>query len=418
MRPDRASAEKRPQAILPRVAKDTAGTSPAVASVLGLQRTAGNAAVTDLLAIQRQPGPTTRRPGEQWAYGPITARKSKPHDLANFVDWIHFVEQGYGPDKQAILQRLRRLYYSSYSGKAGTDFDQVIEDQAGASGPPLDSRFVGTSTLDGLFETDTVRTLTGQILDPGHILAAIDVRLSGITTKAAAAEAVYGVPWTGIVTWAGDLASWFVEWTQQVRKIEGAPPPPPTGPATDEGPVSERGGGPASDVALFNTVGASKASKADILGDMDAQVLAAKSIQSSTPDSVRAEKRQLRANVKWELTGPVSKIIEQYYGFGMGRDKPTEAEGRFPAFVRSTIPPIPHKAVAGATGANGSIVLTSGAETAIYDAIRNTARLFIDQRTSDNSDPVKRYDGRIREIARRFTKFLEAGLKSGDAPWP
>ena len=160
------------------------------------------------------------------AGGPVTARKSVQHDLASFVHWIGVVEMAYGPDKQAILQRLRRLYYSSYSGKAGAKFDQAIAGQAGAgSGPPLDMLHIGASTLDMLFETDTVRTLTGDILDPAHILAAIDVRLSGVTTKAGVAEAAYDAPWTGIVTWTGDLASWFVEWSQQIRAEMAKPPP-------------------------------------------------------------------------------------------------------------------------------------------------------------------------------------------------
>lgn len=430
MPPVHATAEKLPPAVLAarvaatrshgsRDAHVGARESPAVASVLGLQRTAGNAAVTDLLTAQRQPAQGSR-PGEKWPYGPITTRKSKDYNLEAFIRWIQAVEAAYGPDKQAVLQRLRRLYYSSYSGKTGSEFDRAIEDQAGAGGPPLDSRFVGTSVLDRLYETDTVRTRTGDVLDPGHILAALDVQLSGLTTQAAAAEAVYDVRWGGIMTWTGDLASWFVEWSQQVRKALATPPPPPTGPATDEGPESERGGGgPVSDPALFTTVGASKASKADLLGDMDAQVLASKSIRRSTPQSVEADKRIVRnRNIAWELTAPVSKILDQYYGMSQPGLDLTEAESRFPSFVQNASPPIPHKQVTGATGFRGSVVLASGAEAAIYDAIRNTARLFIDHGTSDTSDPVKRYDGRIREIAKRFTKFLEAGLKSGDAQWP
>jgi hypothetical protein len=326
----------------------------------------------------------------------------------------------YGPDKQAVLQRLRRLYYSSYSGKAGAKFDQAIAGQAGAgSGPPLDTLQIGAITLDGLYETDTVRTLTGDILDPAHILAAIDVRLSGVTTKAGVGEAAYDAPWTGIVTWTGDLASWFVEWTQQIRAAMAKPPPAPQGPATEEGPESERGPGPIGDTKLWERVGASKVAKADLLGDMDAQVLAARSVRRSTPESIKAEKRIVRdENISRELTKPLSKLIGEYYGFGMGRDKPTEAEGRFPLFVTSAVPKIPHRAVPGVIGTKGSVELASGAEDAIFEAIRNTARLFIDQGTSDTSNPVGTYPGRLRDIAKRFTAFLATGLKAGDAPWP
>jgi hypothetical protein len=64
------------------------------------------------------------------------------------------------------------------------------------------------------------------------------------------------------------------------------------------------------------------------------------------------------------------------------------------------------------------VTLSSDAEDAIYDAVRNTARLLADFGTKDGFDARKRYHFRLREIAKRFTKFLETGLKNGDAPWP
>ena len=366
-------------------------------ALVELQRQAGNAAVTKFVQRDRASG-DRRRPGERWPWGPITARKSVQHDLSTWVHWIGVVETAYGPDKQAVLQRLRRLYYSSHSGAAGAKFDQAIAEQAGAgSGPPLDTLQVGEITLDGLYETDTVRTLTGDILDPAHILAAIDVRLSGTTTKGAVAEAAYDAPWTGIVTWTGDLASWFLEWSQQIRNRPGA----------------------AGDATLWQRVGATKVAKDDLLGDMDAQVLAARSVRRSTPESVKAEKRIVRdENISRELTKPVSRLIGEYYGFGMGRDKPTEAEGRFPLFVASAVPKIPHRTVAGVSGTKGSVELSDDAEDAIFTAVRNTARLFVNQGTSDRSDPVGTYPERIRDIARRVATFLATGLKTGDAPWP
>ncbi len=390
--------------------------SPAVTSMLQLQRTAGNAAVAGLLAAQPtvQRAPVKRR-GEKWDYGPITSRKSAQHDLMTYLHWVKEVERAYGKDKQVVLQRLRRLYYSTYSGAAGANFDRVIAEQAGAGDEPLDTIRISTQAIDGLYETDSLRTPTGETVDPAHVLAALDVKTAGITFKASAAEALYDVKWTGVVTWAGDLASWFVEWIKQRRKLDETPS---TEPATDAGPPEETGGLSPSDIKLLDTLAASKAAKEDLLGDMDAQVMAEEHVRPSTIEHIKEEGRIIRnANIATELDMPVSKILEQYYGIGMGTAKPTQSQQRFPTFVRKATPPIPHKAT-GTSGTNGSVVLASDAEKAIYTAVFNTAFMFIKQGTSDKSDPLTRYDLVVREIARRFTRFLEIGLKAGDAPWP
>jgi hypothetical protein len=406
--------------------------------IVDLQRRAGNGAVARLFAsgpsstiIQRDQGPSNpaaeaferisngRRLGEAWPYGPTSKRKSATHDLATFVDWIGVVEMAYGPNKEAILQRLRRLYYSSYSGKAGANFDRVIEDQAGAEGPPLDWRPIGAATLDGLFETDSIQLPSGETVDVAHILAALDIGVSGVTWKADVGAAVYDAPWTGVATWTGDLASWFVEWSQQIRKAINTPPPPETGPATEAGPASEQGPGPFSDEPMFERIGASKASKSDLLGDMDAVILAATSVQRSTVESIKAEDRPvIHANVARELTMPVSKLVGRYYGLGSAQHRPAESAGRFPQFVKAAVPRLPYREIQRATGTKGSLELESGAYEAILDAIRNTAELFITEGTSDRSDPIHAYEFRLRQIAQRFTRFLEIGLKSGDAPWP
>ena len=100
------------------------------------------------------------------------------------------------------------------------------KDDAPIDSLAIDSLAIGTIALDGLFETDTVRTLTGESLDPGHILAALDVAQSGVTTKAEVGAALYDTPWTGVVTWTGDLASWLVEWSQQMRRRQSRRRPP------------------------------------------------------------------------------------------------------------------------------------------------------------------------------------------------
>jgi hypothetical protein len=390
----------------------TPASTPATPTTQQLQRSVEP-------VVARQPAGRGHRPGEAWDYGPITKRQSASYDLGAFIGFIKEVEKGYGADKQMVLQRLRRLYYSSYSGTAGRKFDQAIEDQPGAGNEPLTTLMVPAYVVDALYEIDTVKTLAGQSIDPRHILAALDVQTSGVRTKAAAGAAWYDASWLGIVTWTGDLASWWLDWSDKVKAIYATPSPPPTGPATEEGPPSEVGGDPLHDQALFDQVGGSKAAKEDLLADIDGQVLAATSTQKSTPASVQREGRPvMKANIAIELTAPVSSLLERYYetqgraaGGNASTAKPLE-RNRFPAFVTRASPPIPHQQAA------GGVALGSGAEEAIYTAIWNTARVLADFGTKDGFDARQRYHFRVREIAKRFTAFLEAGLKNGDARWP
>ena len=412
--------------------------APAVGS---LQMSAGNRAIADLIAgwgpgtrmraesppVQRQPAPRNdpwRRQGEAWAYGPITTRKSVTHDLVTYIGWIKDVEQGYGPDKQMVLQRLRRMYYSSYSGKAGSKFDRVIAPQAGAGDEPLTIPQAPAAAVDGLYETDNVVTPDGQTLDPGHILAALDLKTSGLTWKAEGAEVAIGTTMLGVVTWAGDLASWWLEWTQQLKKIHEAPRPEPTGPATEEGPPDEVGGDPALAIALWEQIGRSKVSKEDLLGDMDAQVLAASSTQKSTPESIKREKRMVMyKNIDTELTAPVSKLLEAYYGVGAKKGTTAPSKNQFASFVRTASPPIPYQEVE--EGNASRIALASDAEESIRKSVENVAWMFVSQggsgeTSSKDKDPdamLRNYGWRIKDIAKRFADFLQTGLKNGDAAW-
>ena len=382
-----------------------------------LQHTAGNRAVADRLSMpaaqrQRAAVPVQRdarkgpghRDGEAWDYGPITKRKSVNHDLATYIGWVKDVERGYGPDKQMVLQRLRRLHYSSYSGKAGAKFDKIIAEQAGAGGEPLTVLKAPAAAVDGLFETDEVTTPDGKTVDLGHVLAALDLKTSGSTWKADMGDiAAGGAPMLNVVTWAGDLASWWLEWVQQVKKLYAAGQ---TGPPD-----------PAADSTLLETVGRSKASKEDLLGDMDAVVLAASSTRRSTYESVKREGREIRhKNVDTELTAPVSKLLEDYYGTDRAAATSAPVKSRFAAFVQSSSPRIPYQE--GEEGNRRWVKLDPSAVDLIRDAVENVAWIFVSQGTSwDWTDTKTRFGWRFGSIARHFAKFLEEGLRTGDAKW-
>jgi hypothetical protein len=369
--------------------------------------------------VQRSAGNQTKaanprastRPGAAWPLGPITDSKSREHDLTTYLRWVKEVEHAYGSDSQAVLQRLRRLYYSAYGGPLGEQFDAVIAEQGGADGVPLNSLMISFEALDGLYETGTVRTPTGDVIDVSHLLAVLDVKTAGASGRAMAAEPIFDVRMSGVLSWTGDLAWWFVQWVEKRHELDATPS---TEPATEAGPPNELGGGwPVADFALLNELANTKASQDDLLGDMDGTVLAEENVRRSTVESVRAQGRPIRnRNVDTELSMPVSSLLEQYY-FGTGVGKPARSHQRFQNFVRRASPPIPHT-----TTSTGAVVLSADAEMAIYTAIGNTARLFLSRLTPDASDPLTRHQPILREIARRFARFLETGLAKGNAPWP
>lgn len=331
--------------------------------------------------LQRQP---VDRPGAKWPFGPITKHKVAVVKLPKYISWVNEVERYVGPDKQTVLQRLRRLYYSKYSGAAGAEFDLVIAEQAGAgSGPPLTTQMISAAALDGLYETNQVELKDGSLVDVSHVLAGLDLKTSGITFKAAGAEAVYNVSWLGIVTWAGDLASWFVKW---LTNTEASPTPP----------------------AL------QAAQKVALLSDMDGQVLAASEVRPSTPESVKAERRVVRdKNIGTELSMPVSVLLDWYYGAGMEREQVFKAIRRFTEFVRVASPPIPHS-----VAKDGTVTLAADAEDAIYKTIRRTARLMILQgKHSFGEEVLDMHDKQLRLMAQRFVRFLNSGMATGDGTW-
>ena len=103
IRHERAESRRRPPAAAP--GPHERRGSPA-AKLIDLQRLAGNAAISDLIANRQAASPTVqregettkdgRRKGELWPWGPITARKSVENSLTNWIAWIRVVEMAYG----------------------------------------------------------------------------------------------------------------------------------------------------------------------------------------------------------------------------------------------------------------------------------------------------------------------------------
>jgi hypothetical protein len=360
--------------------------------------------------VQRKESPNRQglRQGESWPGGPISQRKSVIHPLSDYISWVRALESAYGPNKEMNLQRLRRLYYSAYSGKAGAKFDQVIRDM-GTDVPRANE--MDAEALDRLYETDAITTPAGDTVDVSHIMAALDERVSGDSTRATLAHQVLDYPaWAGTVTWTGDLASWFIAWSSKMHELRQKPRSR-TRPADERGPEDEEPD--PGEETLWQQVKANKASKDDMLGDMDGQILAAKDLHPPTKDDF---KKGFRGEGAGALNAPVSELLSDYYKRTQPSHEGTTDRNRFASFVTSAIPAIPHRsAEAGPSGS--AIELESNAQSVIKDHIADTVTVLMSGGNESDVYWGPEAEQGLLRIAREFADFLTLGLKSGDAPW-
>jgi hypothetical protein len=356
-----------------------------------------------------------RKATPPWSGGPTVERKSATHSLAEYVGWLRQVEAKYGGARAETVQRLRRLYYSNYTGGAGPRFDAVIQGAAGASGVPISSADVRLDVLNGLYETNAIATPNGSLVDVSHILAGLDVHIQGPGIKAGAGELRFDVNFEGVLTWVGDLASWFVEAKNAVIK-------------------RQQGGDPISSsdqIAILLGLASSKVAKDDLLGDVDAQAMANRFTTTTILPPIGGGGMVGPAPI---LTAPdmaLSDMLIRYYGgeppsgaqaTGAPAGRKPEARSasssrnRFQYFVAGASPRIPHQRV---SDNPLTISLAGDAPTQIREHIYNTARMFIDQGYfSSASDDLETYANLLDEVTARFVKFLTTGLAAGDAPWP
>lgn len=350
------------------------------------------------LRVQRggKPGATSR-PGEKWPGGPITALKSTSHTLADYVSWIRTAEKPLG-GPEATIRAMRRLYYSAMSGAtAGGRFDAVIA--GNNSDAPMYAPVVPATTIDRLFETASISTPRGEV-DVSHLFAVLDLRLSGATTTAQAGALRYGLNLEGMVTWLGDLASWFMEWDLERRN------------AADKGTPW-----PAADhLNHLNALVSTKVAKDDLLGDMDGEVSTGESTQMSVYPTEGMPAIINSADM------PLSQMLEQYYEIKPQTGGRGTQSNRFHHFVHNAQPGIPHSVV---SSSPLQVALAGGAKKSLADQIANQAAFFIDHGYtsargggSTGDADVAAYRPMVDEIAQRFTNFLTTGLASGDAPWP
>lgn len=160
---------------------------------------------------------------EAWPKGPTTGYRNAPGvPVARYAGWIQRLENSPALATETpvqIAQRLRRLYYSSFTEDwkpdTGTFFDKLIAPTTTYTDPPLTTDHVDTATLDALFSTSVITTARGDLVDVSHVWAAADLALSGQTPYAIGAQAVVDSEYEALFTWSGDLGSAANKWSQE-----------------------------------------------------------------------------------------------------------------------------------------------------------------------------------------------------------
>ncbi len=323
----------------------------------------------------------------RWAGGPTVGRKSAPPlPLDTYLIALGALEDAYvGVTPGELYQRLRRLYYSPPSGVGGK-FDTVIGtneycsadiDRPVTAGGTLTSP-LSLDMLNVLFATNTVITPAGNHVDPSHWYAPLDIRYNGLGFIARGPMA--DVPWSGLVTWAGDLASWWSEWETRREALE----------------VNGVRLTAAEREALLDQSFANRVTKEDLLADMDAQIFA-----QHVPGSMR-----LSAYIRTYYAAETTPIAS------LNASTPN-AMTRVPHFVRAANPALQYR-----VQSEAPLRITIAVETnaVIFLALRRVIEVF-ETGPVDESDINKGLDmvGIIRD---RFITFLKKCMASGDANWP
>jgi LysM domain len=427
-------------------AATTAGASPAGASAAAT----ASPSVAATASVAPGDAAATATPGralELWPGGPVTKSKAQVRSLAEYLPLLRAFEAVYGSGADAVA-RLRRLSYSAFShiqreggnrdgapktgpapGSTGGKFDLLISTNdrtdAPATTPPL-----AADVLDQLFDTGALTMPDGQQVDLSHLYCLLDFDANGEGAAGTAIGALTGASVAGILSWTGDLASWYLQWRDPNMRGgigegagggdgageggevgEGAGEIGEGGGDAGAGEGAGDGGGAgggdgkeAADrinepdraitgtlpekIAELNKLRDTKTAIDDLLGDMDAHALG----------------NQMRPVVA--AGGGLADAIEAYYT----NQTDQAADHRFHQFVAHAVPAIPHVVVASAPL---GVALDAGAGDAIYDSIYDTY-----QALSIHPQPVLDELDVMRYVSDQFTEFLAIGLATGQVCWP
>lgn len=351
-----------------------------------------------------------------WSGGPVCQRselKAWDIELSEFLVLVASVERAVKPTKAAV-QCLRRMFYSAPLGGAGKLFDSMIETDSTRTSIPLSTKDVPQSVLDALVRIGFVHipgaSAPWNRVDISHVFVLLDLKLNGASGYGQALDvssqlgADYYPRLSGMCSWVGDLSSaWcgFQTFKEDAKKAAGSAWSEPVSSPADV----------AVPLAWLDKAISERAPIEDLLGDMDAVILA----QKELPDS----------------STPIATMLRNYYTVGIpSTGEIARVDDRFPQWITRVEPQIPF--VSNATGP----ALSAGAGACIRSqvywgivaflaksrigplntwAVLTVAPRFLAIQLELRSEWNSRM---VEEIAVRFHKFLVDGLAGQTPNWP
>jgi hypothetical protein len=188
------------------------------------------------------------------------------------------------------------------------------------------------------------------------------------------------VPWSGLLTWVGDLSSWWTEWEakREARETGGV-----------RLTAAER-------KQLLDQSFANRVTKEDLLADMDAQIIA----------------KHLQHGVR------LSTFLRNYYGAEANPLAHRDALmpnglNRFHYFIDAAVPALPNRIQ---TTVPFRVALQPEARAVIFLALRRVIEVF-ETGPVDEEDITLGMD-MVSEITDRMMRFFQKGLETGNPNWP
>lgn len=347
---------------------------------------------------------TTR--AARWVDGPVCAAdelKIWEIELADLLTLVAAVERA-APSTRHAAQWLRRMFYSTPLGGAGGGFDRFITTlDTARTGRPMTTADVPQSVLDSLVRVGSVR-IPGAVapldrVEMSHVFVLLDLRLNGRSGQGGYFDGVTGLL-EFILSWLGDVASAWLGFQKEMLVAKAA-----AGTAWAE-PLTPAG--LATPLGWLDTGIRGRAPIDDLLGDLDAVVLARKALPTGTDT-------------------PIATMLAEYYTVGVpSTGAVARVDDRFPQFVTRALPEIPH--VAGA----GGITLTPDAQQWLRAVIHEgVLLLLVFSRAGTSKAKIATAtpgvilelespwsSAMIDELAQRFFTFLSDGLAGRAVSWP
>lgn len=205
----------------------------------------------------------------RWSGGPtVGLRGAGSTGYATYAGWIRDIEAGALGQRETapqLIQRLRRLAYSVFTVPFSDTprnptpwmLDLVTRAVTPAVEPPLTTDHVSQAALDGLFGTATITLPDGSTVSPAHIWASADLAVNGASPLAAAGGLTLATNVFNMAGWLGDLSNALDNFAHGLEGRQA------TEPNLSAAELRTR---------MRSMIGL-KASKAELLGDMDGLVL-------------------------------------------------------------------------------------------------------------------------------------------------